>query len=237
MYTESNTHKAINAGDVEHIASLTLGGIFLALGLTRGGIGGLLFKAGGAALLWRGVQGYEPVRRAVGLEFEKRPTGVGLQNVRVESIVTIDRSPEEVYRIWRNFENLPVFMSNLVSVEEIDDTRSHWVAKAPAGMVVEWDAEIVNDIENELIAWQTLEGSSVDSAGSVHFEPGVDGGTRLRVVLRYDPPADNLGASIAKLFRMDPQTQIDQDLERFKRIMEVPNAHKPVSAYEGAQVI
>lgn len=218
------TRTPIDAADVEHIAALLTGGLMLMTGYRKGGLGGLLFKAGGVALLYRGQQGYRRLYNALGVQMAEQPTGVGKQNVRVEAEVTVRKPREELYRIWRNLENLPVFMDHLVNVVELDDTHSRWVGKAPAGMVITWDAHIVNDIENELIAWETLEGSGVDNAGSVHFEDEGDDATRIRVVLRYDPPADLFGAFIAKLFHNDPQRQIEQDLRRFKRIMEVGSA-------------
>ncbi len=213
--------REINASDIEHIGSLTLGGLLLLKGLFKGGPLGLIYKVGGAALVYRGQQGYRRLYDALGIEMPANATGVGKNNVKVEHEVIVNRPREELYRIWRNLENLPVFMENLVSVHEIDDTHSVWVAKAPAGTVIKWDAEIVNDVENELIAWQTTEGSGVDNAGSIHFEPHGDDATRIKVVLRYDPPADQLGVIVAKAFGRDPQREIEADLDRFKAIMEV----------------
>ena len=127
----------------------------------------------------------------------------------------------EVYRFWRNFENLPRFMDHLESVAVIDEDRSHWVAKAPAGTKVEWDAVIHNEIEDELIAWRSLPGSEVNNAGSVHFEPTADGrGTEVRVILSYDPPAGKVGAAVAKLLGEEPSQQVEEDLRRFKQVMD-----------------
>jgi len=216
--------REVNATDVEHIGALTVGGLLLLKGLLKGGPLGLLYKVGGAALIYRGQQGYRPLYDALGLPMPQGPTGVGKVNARVEHEVVIERSSAELYRIWRNLENLPIFMENLISVHEVDDLRSIWVAKAPAGTVIKWDAEIINDIPNELIAWQTLEGSGVDIAGSVHFEALDSGSTRLRVVFRYDPPADALGIWLAKATGRDPQREIEDDLARFKAIMEIGGA-------------
>lgn len=139
---------------------------------------------------------------------------------RVKSI-TINRSPEEVYRYWRNFENLPGFMSHLESVQIIDERRSHWVAKAPAGMKVEWDAEITEDRPNELIAWRSLEGADVKNSGSVRFAPAPTGrGTEVKVSILYNPPGGATGAGIAKLFGEEPEQQIKGDIYRFKQVME-----------------
>ncbi len=222
--------REINASDVEHIGALTIGGLLLLKGLLKGGPLGFIYKAGGAALLYRGAQGYRPLYDALGVKMPEAPTGVGKQNARVEHDIVVDRPREELYRIWRNLENLPVFMENLVSVHEVDDKRSLWVAKGPAGTVVKWEAEIINDIENEMIAWQTLEGSGVDNAGSIHFEPVGDDSTRVHVVLRYDPPADSLGIWVAKTLGRDPQREIEEDLARFKAIMEVGGAQSRAEA-------
>jgi uncharacterized membrane protein len=143
------------------------------------------------------------------------------QGVKVEESVTINRPVLEVYRFWRNFENLPRFMDHLESVTVIDDTRSHWVAKGPAGTKVEWDAIIHNEVSDELIAWRSLPGAEVSNAGSVHFTPTPDGtGTDVRVVLSYEPPAGMLGVAVAKLLGEEPSKQVAEDLRRFKQVMD-----------------
>ena len=222
--------REINAADIEHITALSLGGLLLMKGLFKGGPLGLLYKIGGAALVYRGANGYRPLYDALGVEMPETATGVGKRNARVEHQILIKRPPQELYRIWRNLENLPIFMENLHSVHEIDDTKSLWVAKAPAGTVIKWKAEIINDIENELIAWQSLEGSGVDNAGTVRFEDSGDGATMVHVVLRYDPPGDQLGIWAAKAFGRDPQREIEADLDRFKAIMEIGGDVPAVSA-------
>jgi uncharacterized membrane protein len=127
----------------------------------------------------------------------------------------------EVFRFWRNFENLPRFMDHLESVTVIDETRSHWVAKGPAGTRIEWDAVIHNEVIDDLIAWRSLPGSEVNHAGSVHFTPSADGSrTDVRVVLNYEPPAGKVGAAVAKLLGEDPSRQVEEDLRRFKQVMD-----------------
>ena len=112
-------------------------------------------------------------------------------------------------------------MNHLEAVRVTGENRSHWVAKAPAGTTVEWDAEVYNEKPNELIAWRTLEGADVDSAGSVRFEQSEGGrGTVVRVTLKYDPPGGSIGAAIATLFGENPEQQIDEDLRRFKQLIE-----------------
>jgi uncharacterized membrane protein len=141
--------------------------------------------------------------------------------VQVKKSIIINSSPEEVYQFWRNFENLPRFMYHLESVRAASDGRSHWVAKAPAGKTVEWDAEIIEDRPNELISWRSLDGADVDNNGSVRFERGPGGrGTVVRVELDYSPPGGVVGAGIAKLFGEEPEQQIKDDLRRFKQVIE-----------------
>jgi uncharacterized membrane protein len=142
-------------------------------------------------------------------------------SIRVAKSLMINRSPEQLYRFWRDFQNLPRFMFHLESAHLIDDKRSHWVAKGPGGRRVEWDAEIVEERPNEMIAWRSLEGSDVDHSGAVRFERGPAGrGTIVRVEMRYSPPAGVMGAAAARLFGREPAQQVQEDLRRFKQLME-----------------
>ena len=135
--------------------------------------------------------------------------------------MTIGRPAAELYGYWRKLENLPKVMGHLESVTELDETRSHWVAKAPAGRTVEWDAEIVQDEKNERISWKALEGSDIENAGSVAFKELPHGrGTELAVVLAYEPPLGKVGAAVARLLGEEPHKQLQDDLRRFKQLME-----------------
>lgn len=146
----------------------------------------------------------------------------GNQGVHAEASCIVNRAPEEVYQFWRNFENLPRFMKHLEAVENLGDGRSHWTAKGPAGMTVEWDATIIADVPGEVITWRSLEDSDVDNAGAVRFQraPG-NRGTIVKVNIQYNPPAGVIGATVAKLFGEEPQQQLDDDLRRFKQVLEV----------------
>src|SRR5687767_9658192 len=138
----------------------------------------------------------------------------------VTRAVTIDRPRDEVYRFWRDFTNLPRFMEHLESVELMDDRRSHWTAKGPAGSSVAWDAELTGDRPGELIAWRSLEGSDVANTGTVRFLDAPGGrGTEVRVSLTYDPPAGKIGTVIARLFGEELGLQVSKDLRRFKQVM------------------
>ncbi len=149
---------------------------------------------------------------------EKMEQGI----IRTKRSVTIRKPVEEVYGFWSNFENLPQFMRHLESVTVTGEGRSHWVAKAPAGKTVEWDAETVADVPNEMISWRSLPGSDVYNAGEVRFEPAPGGrGTEVRVTIEYDPPFGKLGSKIAMLWREEPGQQVQDDLRHFKQVMEL----------------
>jgi uncharacterized membrane protein len=221
--------RGVNVGRTERIVSGALGAALVGLALRRRSLRSFLLPIGGG-LVWRAITGKCPVNRAMGRNgalphggrqtpFTSVERGEGM---KVEERIVVQRPAGELYRFWRNFENLPRIMDHLESVAVLDDRRSRWKAKAPAGSSVEWDAEIHNEIEDELIAWRSLPGSDVDNAGSVHFRPAPGGvGTEVRVVLRYDPPAGRLGATIAKLFGEEPAQQVRADLRRFREVMEM----------------
>jgi uncharacterized membrane protein len=143
----------------------------------------------------------------------------GERGIHVVESVTINRPIGEVYRFWRNFENLPRFMKHLESVAAREVGISHWVARGPAHTKVEWDARIINEVENQVIGWQSLEGSMVSTAGSVNFDEDPHG-TRVTVHLQYNPPGGRVGAAVAWLFGEEPHQAIREDLRRFKRLME-----------------
>ena len=142
-----------------------------------------------------------------------------MQHVRKS--VTILQPRERLYEFWRDFENLPRFMQHLEHVEDLGGGRSHWVAKAPLGRTVEWDAETIEDVPNKLIAWRSLPGSDVQNSGSVRFKdaPG-DRGTEIVVEIQYDVPGGSFGAALARLFAEDPGAQLRDDLRRFKQVVE-----------------
>lgn len=141
--------------------------------------------------------------------------------LHLEKSITIDRSPDDLYAYWRDFENLPNIMRHLVSVRADPAGRSHWVARAPLGRTLEWDAEISLDRPGQLIAWHSLPGSDVDHMGSVGFNPAPGGrGTVVRVEMTYTPPAGRIGATLVKLFGEGPEQQVAVDLQHFKQWME-----------------
>jgi uncharacterized membrane protein len=217
----------VNVADLERWASAVSGALLTAYGikqLKERAPSGAAIAAAGGALIYRGATGHCSVYAATGIntaDDQARARLAGPRGVNVEDVTTIYASPAELYAYWRNLELLPRFMNHLVSVKQLDSCRSHWVAKAPAGRKVEWHAEIVNEIPGELIAWRTLPGSDVVSAGSVQFKRATAGrGTEVHVRLQYDPPAGKVGATIAWMLGHDPSQAIREDLRRFKQLME-----------------
>lgn len=164
-----------------------------------------------------GARANEP---AVNHATETKEVVAEINGIRVEKSVIINRSRSDLYHFWRNFRNLPQIMNHLQEVRVLSPTRSHWVARAPVGTKVEWDAEITHDQENELIAWRSLEGATVANAGSVRFLHFTEHETEVRVSLEYNPPGGRLGAFIASIFGGSPEQQITKDLSSFKHMME-----------------
>ena len=220
----------VNVGDGERWLSVLAGVGLITLGLNTRRLRGLAIPIGGALIL-RGITGRSSVNQALGRntavdeedesEFDSPVASVHRgEGIRVDRTVTVYRPAAELYRYWRNFENLPRIMRHVESVKVLDEFRSHWTVQGPAGTHFEWEAEIHNEKENELIAWRSLDGD-VNHAGSVLFRPTPTGrGTEVRVELRYEPPAGALGAAIARLFGEEPGQQVVEDLLRFKRAME-----------------
>ncbi|HEV8178054.1 MAG TPA: SRPBCC family protein [Gemmatimonadales bacterium] len=144
------------------------------------------------------------------------------RGLSVKEATTVNRPVREVYDYWHDFQNLPRFMTHLESVQVLGPRRSHWVALGPAGMKVEWDAEVIEDRPNELIAWRSMPGGHVETSGSVRFKPAPGGrGTEIVVEMRYDPPGGIIGATIAKLLGEAPDQIVVRDLKAFKNVMEI----------------
>lgn len=215
-----------NVGQLERWASLAGGGALLLTGLFRRTPGSLALAVLGGGLLYRGATGHCPLYSTLGLSTaEHHPTSTAIpagEGVKITRSILVLRPAADLYRYWRNFENLPRIMRHLETVEMTSSHRSRWVARGPLGMRFEWDAEIITEKENEVIAWRSLEGSAVETAGSVHFVPARNGqATEVKVVLKYNPPVGKVGAAIARLLGDAPEQQIDEDLRTFKWVMEI----------------
>jgi uncharacterized membrane protein len=233
MERASGTH-AKNVNDPERWVSVVTGAAMAVYGLTKRTPASLALTGLGTFFVWRGATGHCPLYEGLGItsagEDEGRQVSVPYgRGIRVEQAVTVDAQAAFLYSFWRDFENLPRFMSHLKSVTVVDGKRSHWVAKGPAGSDAEWDAEIINEIPDELIGWRSVEGSRVDNAGSVHFKPATGGRqTEVRVILRYDPPGGVVGAAVARLFGEAPNVQVAEDLQRFKQLIETGHVARAV---------
>ncbi len=192
-------------------ASLIGGGAMVLMGLRQRSLRGALTAIAGGTLAYKAATDKGGIQEALGMD----------KTIKVEKTVTINKPADELYRFWRKLDNLPHFMKHLKSVTVIDDKRSHWVANAPMGASVEWDADIIEERENEFISWASVEGADVDNSGFVRFKkaPG-DRGTEVKVVMEYAPPGGAVASAIAKLFGEEPEQQIGDELRRFKMLME-----------------
>lgn len=208
--------------DQEKWASIVGGGAMVLMGLQQRSLRGVLMAIAGGSMVYHGTNSNTSITNKVSEAAGKVGEAAGInKSIRVEKTVTINKSAEELYTFWHNFENLPHFMKHLQSVTVMDERRSHWVAKAPMGQNVEWDAEIVKDEPNHLIAWTSVEEADVENSGFVRFQPApVDRGTEVKVVIEYAPPGGALTAVLAKFFGEEPEQQIGDDLRRFKQLME-----------------
>ena len=223
----SVTGPRVNVGELERWISGAAGAALAVGGLKKGSLGGLALAALGGGLLYRGATGHCGLFEQLGISTADRRRigfkGFGdvHRGILVIKTVTVNRPIEEVFAFWRDFENLPKFMKHVESIKVTDSRHSRWIARGPMGTTVEWEAEIFNEKPNELIAWRSLPGSEIDHAGSVRFRKAAGNrGTEVQVELNYEPPGGRLGAAIAWLFREEPRLQIDDDLSRFKQVME-----------------
>lgn len=203
----------------------TLGGAALLLaGLRRGRFSGLLMTLLGGGLFYRGWTGHCHGYEALGIDTSQQPDATAIpaqQGLKVKKSLTINRPAEELYGYWQEVENLPRVMRHLERVEQLEGGRSRWIAKGPLGQAVQWEAEVITQDDPHVISWRSLPGSSVDSAGSIHFRPlGHDRGTALTVTMKYNPPGGKVGAGLAWLFGNSLSQELDEDLRRFKSQME-----------------
>ncbi|MCU1326852.1 MAG: hypothetical protein JWN34_2222 [Bryobacterales bacterium] len=212
-------NKAPNVHPIERAVSVVTGGMLFINGIRNGGF---IRMAAGAAILGRGLTGRCHMYRLLGIHTAPSDSTLPYElGVKARAAVTVGHPRHEIYEFWRQFENLPRFMRHLVSVDQTDTTHSHWVAEGPGGHTYEWDAEIINEIPDQLIGWKSLPGSQIASAGSVRFTeaPG-DRGTEIRVELQYNPPAGIVGAWASRLFGREPEQEISADLKRLKQFFE-----------------
>lgn len=227
----SDTSLTRNIGQGQRLLSILAGLGFVIRGLQRPSVFGVILGMTGISLVYRGACGYCPAFAAMGIATngdDPKTNRLGRDKVnaaratKIRRTIVINRPPAELYRFWRSFDNLPRVMSHLQSVFVINDRLSYWVGQTlVGGPTVEWDAEVVNDIENERIEWRSLADADLDHTGSVELAPCVDGqSTKLTLTLHYALPAGMLGVAVAEIFGEDPEDKLAQDLQRFKERME-----------------
>jgi uncharacterized membrane protein len=225
-----------NVGDVERWASVVGGAALAVYGLDRRDLRGGLLAVLGAELIRRGATGHCLVYEALNVSTATDATARGPHRdlpasraatvrasraVKVEHSVTVRAPPAKLYAFWRDAANLPRIIGFVESVEMLSDTRARWRVRGPAGKTIEWEAEIINEIPNELIAWKSVGDADVPNAGSLHLRPAPNArGTEVRIVFDYQPPAGHLGAWVAKLVKEDPSAQVRDALWRFKQLVE-----------------
>ena len=245
--------------------ALVTGGSLLALsGLKRGGLGGAALAAAGMGLIWRGSSS-DPLMTGGSTMRERPRPGHGHDHVpgvdehhgpvTVDHTVTINKPKAEIYAFFRDFSNLPRFMTDVERIDVKDRTHSRWCVRAPGRRNVEWDAEVHDERQDEKIAWRSVGDADIHNSGVVEFHDAPGGrGTEVKVTLRYEPPFGRLGRGIAKLTGHEPEVQLRSNLRRLKQVMEAgeaatarmagkpatsptaptaPTASKPVSATTG----
>lgn len=197
---------------IVRVLAALAGGLVALMGLRRGGLTGTAGSMLGLGLMARGVSNM-PVKRLVGVD-------TGRRAVDLQKTINVDAPVEEVFKFWQNYENFPRFMSNVEEVRDRGDGYSHWVVKGPANTTLEWDARITSLIPNKVLAWRSLPGSVVGHAGIINFEPNQQGGTQVDVKFSYRPPAGAMGHLAASLLGSNPKQMMNEDLARFKSLIE-----------------
>lgn len=204
-----------NISTLERLVSIAAGTYLLSSGLFARKKS-IFQSVAGTALLARGIAGYCPVYKAIE---NIQPLKSSAINIRTS--VNIDKPIDEVYDFYRKLANLPLFMSHLKSVEEKNDTYSHWVAKGPAGIgTISWDAKILLDEPGRILSWTSLPGSTVDNTGKIVFKQRGSNGTELDVTISYHAPLGIAGEAVGKLFNPVFEKMVRSDIENLKTYLE-----------------
>jgi uncharacterized membrane protein len=222
--------------NVERAVAVATAAAAIAYGVSRRSVKGICLAAAATPLAYRGIRGTWPrLKDVFPTNGDTRTALGGSRGIHVRESIRLEMPVDEVYRFWRKLENLPRFLTHLDSVTDLGNGRSHWVANGPGGLTGEWDAEIINEVENKVIGWRSLPGSEVVTAGSVAFSSVRNGqSTQLTVHLQYAPPGGRATALLATLMGREPSQTIREDLRRLKQLLEageVPRA-EPLSAQE-----
>jgi uncharacterized membrane protein len=221
MDAEALYDRSPSLNDAENWLALGAGAALLLVGASRRSTLGACLAMASVPLLYRGITGQWP-NVLNGSQPDSTATALsGDRGIHVRESIRLEVPIGDVYRFWRRLENLPRFMTHLDRVAEGTNGRAHWVTSGPAGLAVEWDAEIINEVENKVLAWRSLPGSDVVTAGSVNFDAARGGrSTQVSVHLQYAPPAGKAGALVATLFGREPSQTIREDLRHFKQLLE-----------------
>jgi uncharacterized membrane protein len=224
--------------ELERWLSLATATAAIAYGISRRSVPGIFLALAAASVAYRGLVGEWP-RPNGGRGLASDDTRVALggsRGIHVHDSIRLEKPVNEVFRFWRSLENLPRVMSHLERVTERDGMRSHWVARVVDGLNAEWDAEIINEVENKLIGWRSLPGADVVTAGSVSFAPIRGGrGTEVSVRLQYATPAGRAGALVASLMGRNPSQMIRSDLRRAKQLLEAGEIARAVPDTDGRE--
>ena len=231
--TQQGPSATINVGETERIISALAGPLLAFAAVKRRGLSGALLGVVAAEMVYRGVTGHSPIYATLGINTAIAHQNADIsvphqQGVHVGRSIYIARPRTELYTFWRNLSNLPRFMPYLDSVTELGNQVSHWVAKRPLGLLsFHWDAEIVNEEKDDLIAWRTLSGSQLAHAGSVRFIATPDNlGTEVVIDLEAVVPGGVVGKVITDVLGIDPEQIVEDSLGRFKQLMETGVAPK-----------
>lgn len=226
MNTNSSTGSklSVNVGKIERIASIVAGSYLMYKGLQNEEKKlGIATAVAGGLLMFRGATGHSEIYRLTGKH--KLPDTV--KNINIRTKMTVNRPRHEVYAFWRKLSNLPLFMEHLQEVDVYDGNKSHWVAKVPGGLgTIEWDAEIVKEIEGELLGWNSLPHASINNAGKVEFRDADEYGTEITVIITYRAPFGDVGEGIAGLLNPMVKKVITNDVKNFKRYIEAGDVSK-----------
>ncbi|MBP8001070.1 MAG: DUF2892 domain-containing protein [Chloroflexi bacterium] len=217
-----NIHLPLNVGLSERWLSGIAGFGLTAYGISRASLKGLILAVGGGYLMYRGISGYCPAYAAANLNTF---TGSTPGEIKVKATITINKPVSEVYTYWRHLENLPTFMKHLTAVTVKDDKHSHWSIKAAAGLMLEWDAEIIAEQENQLLAWRSLPGATITNMGLIYFKEAPGGrGTEVKIHISYNLPGGIVGELVTPLLNKVASKQIKDDLRYFKQLLETGEA-------------
>ncbi len=214
----ANKSTHINVGTTDRVISATAGSLLSWYGIKQKSLVGATLALAGASLIYRSVTGHSRVNEYLGIDTAKK----NADSIVIQSRSTIKKPRKELYAYWRKLENLPKFMKHLEEVTQTNKMQSHWKAAVPANLgSIEWDAQIIEEKENQFIIWSSLPGSEIDNAGEVRFHDDPEGnGTVVRTTISYRAPEGKLGANVAKLLNPVFKEMVEEDLNRFKEIME-----------------